>query len=204
MGASSELDRLLRQAGVIPYRRVGKVRVAHDPRTPAPTLGAALEAVRRFAATKDGYPEPAHETMVGWLNQGLKSAEACDDPIPAGVSPPAAPTDWLLGRCERYHFRLDAAAAGGLAFVASDGWNMQTISPLLPGWFVAACKMRRADLEAAVRARSDARRHDVHHPPPPDEHPATCPACQSPVWDREETGDLCPLAGCPYRGVADA
>lgn len=150
MAAREELNRLLKKAGVTPYRRVGKVRVAYDARCPRPTFAAAVEAVKAFApALVDEWGEPPGSLVSDWRTAGLTPADVCDDPCPRGIDPRTCDPAWLLARCERYHFRL-APAPDGMTGVPLDGWTMDAIRQSLPAWFVDACRARRAELVAAV------------------------------------------------------
>lgn len=153
MSAKAEFARLLKRAGVTPYRRVGKVRVAHDPRTPADTMAAAVAAVKRFAATLvDEWGEPTAATADYWKREGFKPLDVCDDPQPADVDPLACPVEWLVGRAARYHFRLTCPAPGRLLGVGIHGWDMADVRPLLPGWYAAASRARVAEIVAHVAA----------------------------------------------------
>lgn len=148
MAASDELARLLVKAGAVPYRRVGKIRVAHDPRTPADTLKAvfrAVEVMARDAALVDRWGEPPGNKVTEWRKQGLVPADVCDDPCPRDVDPKTCPAAWLVARCQRYHFRC-VPAPGGLAFEGTDGWELKSVVPLLPAWFTNACRTRRQEL----------------------------------------------------------
>lgn len=153
MSARHEFDRLLRRAGVTPFRRVGKVRVAHDPGTPGDTLKAAIEAVKRFApAHAETWPDATAEQLAEWKRQGLVVLSVCDEPCPRGLDPEACPVEILIDRCERYHFRLSVDRSGGLAFSALPGWTMAAVTPLLPAWFVEACRARRPEIVEALAA----------------------------------------------------
>lgn len=153
MAATDELKRLLDKAGVVPYRRVGKVRVAHDPGTPASTLAAAVAAVKNFSASLDGYDEPTPERMAEWQRGGFVPLDVCDEPPPRGVDPRTVDPAWLVDRCERYHFRPVPTATGSLSFEYLDGWTSGAVVPLLPTWFTAACRDRRPELVAVVSTR---------------------------------------------------
>lgn len=154
MSAKAEFARLLKRAGVTPYRRVGKVRVAHDPRTPADTLAAAVAAVKRFAVTLvNEWGEPTAATLDYWRREGFKPLDVCDDPHPADVDPAACPVAWLVDRAARYHFRLTCPEPGRLLGVGVGGWEMAAVRPLLPAWYAAASRARYADILAHVAAR---------------------------------------------------
>ncbi|MFO0796343.1 MAG: hypothetical protein U0804_02635 [Gemmataceae bacterium] len=149
MSAKAEVARLLKQAGVTPYRRVGKVRVAHDPRTPAATLEAAVGAVKRFApAMVDGWGEPTAAQEDYWRREGFRPLDVCDDPPAPDVDPMTCPVEWLVGRAARYHFRFTCPQPGQLLGVGLDGWDMDDVRPLLPRWYAAAARARRSDLIA--------------------------------------------------------
>ena len=179
--------------------------MAHHSRTPGPTLAAAVKAVRSFAPARDGFAEPTADQAARWRADGLRQAEACDDPCPRGVDPRTVDARWLADRCERYHFRLERGADGGLAFVPVDGWTMTAITPLLPRWFTDACGARRAELAVMVVPTLGVTRPraEVHHPPPPpaDDGPETCVTCRSHVWDREKSATLCDVRHCPMKGA---
>lgn len=151
MSAQHELNRLLARASVTPYRRVGKIRIVHDPRTPADTLAAAVEAVKAFAGTlADSWSEPSRATADQWQAAGLRPLDICDDPCPRGIDPLACNAAWLVARCGRYHFRLTSPEPGRLLGVPHDGWSMDAIKRLLPGWFVDASRRRVAELADAL------------------------------------------------------
>lgn len=154
MTATRELDRLLQKAGTVAYRKIGRVRLAHDPRLPGPTLAAAVAAVRAFApAHPDRWPEYTPADAPAWLARGITAArDVCDDPCPGGIDPALCPAEWLVARCARYHFRLTPAGPGKVIGVGLDGWDMAEVRKHLPGWFAAACRERLAELVAAVAA----------------------------------------------------
>jgi hypothetical protein len=156
MAVQDELKRLLARASVTPYRRIGKIRIVHDPRTPADTLAACVEAVRAFAATlADTWAEPSGKQAAQWHSAGLRPLYICDDPCPRGIDPMACNVAWLIARCERYHFRLTSPEPGKLLGVAHDGWRMGAIKPLLPVWFADAGRERMSELADAL-ARQEA------------------------------------------------
>lgn len=152
MAARDEFQRLAKRAGVHPYRRGGKVRMAYDPRTPNETVRAALEAVHKFAfGLVDVWGEPSTEQMAQWRAGGLVPADVCDDPLPNGIDPAVVPVGWLVERAARYHFAIDAVG-DGIAFRALDGWSMKDVTAALPAWYAVACKDRRAEIVAHVIA----------------------------------------------------
>ena len=152
MAATAELDRLLGRAGVIPYRRVGKVRLAFQPGTPGATIEAAAGAVKAFApAMVDVWGEPSAATAFEWKNRKLEPRDVCDDPCPADVDPMTIAVGWLIARCERYHFRLTCTADGFLSSIGLNGWKADTVKPLLPAWFADACRKRKDEITAALR-----------------------------------------------------
>lgn len=147
MATIDEFRRLLKKAGVTPYRRVGKVRIVHDRGLPATTRTAAIEAVRTFApALVNEWGEPTKEMTAEWDRLGLVVAEVCDDPMPAGLDPRICEPDWVYQWVERYHFRLTRPEPERLLGVAMDGWEMPTIKPLLPAWFIELSQKRYSDL----------------------------------------------------------
>lgn len=153
MGIRDEFDRLMRRAGVTPFRRVGKVRVSYDPRTPGDTIRAALDAVRKFAPSlAEGWPEMTGSVAGEWKAQGLTTVDVCDEPCPRGMDVAACPVEILIDRCERYHFRLSVTDSGTLTFTPVGGWSMSAITPMLPAWFVDACRSRRQEIVASLTA----------------------------------------------------
>lgn len=179
MSATGELKRLLAAARVTPYRRVGKVRAIYDPATPGETLAAALAAVRAFApAMVDEWGEPSGNWVSEQRRAGAAVAEVCDDPVPAGIDPAACPVAWLAERSARYHFRVVADGAGGIAFSPEGDWNMRAVVPLLPAWYVAACRERRPEIVAHVLATAQAS--------PAAHEPQTCRVCGRDVSDPED------------------
>lgn len=154
MSACNELKKLLDKAGVIPFRRVGRVRAVFDPRAPCETLDAALTAIRQMAGAlaEELSERPAGKPLEQHVSAGLQWADVCDDPHPRGVDPARCPVEWLVARAARYHFRIDPAPPDDIRFEALDGWNMRAVTPYLPAWFVAACKARRAEIVAHVNA----------------------------------------------------
>ncbi|QEL19501.1 hypothetical protein [Limnoglobus roseus] len=154
MSATSEFERLRRQAGVIPYRRVGKVRMAYSPQTPAATVDAAAKAVKTFAVRLvDQWGEPGSDVMRDWQRHGLTFRDVCDDPCPPDVDPQTVAAAWLVERCGRWHFTLHLTADGKVRGEAHSGWDMEQIRTLTPAWFVTAFRMRTADVEKEFRAR---------------------------------------------------
>lgn len=153
MTGASEFERLRRQAGVIPYRRVGKVRMAYSPQTPAATVEAAATAVRAFAARLvDKWGEPTPDETRDWQRHGLTFRDVCDDPCPPDVDPMAVPVGWLLERCGRWHFALRLTADGRVRGEAHAGWDMGQIRQLTPAWFAAAVRVRLAEVGRALAA----------------------------------------------------
>lgn len=158
MSANNELRRLLDKAEVHPYRRVGRVRVAHNPLTPKETLDAALAAVRKFAPVLvDAWGEPDGNQVHRWREQGMTVAEVCDDPLPRDVDPGACPIAWLVERAARYHFRIVGAPPADIRFEGADGWSLKSVVPLLPQWYTDACKARRAEIVAHLIAQTASR-----------------------------------------------
>lgn len=156
---STELDRLLKAAGVTPFRRVGRIRIAFDPRTAGRTIDAACKTVKAHALRYvDIWGEPAGSLVSYWRTEGLDVKDVCDDPHPLDVKPLACPVAWLVDRCPRYHFRLTVPEPGKLLGVglpdAEKGniWDMATIRQLLPGWFVEASRQRVAEIADHVAA----------------------------------------------------
>lgn len=148
MANVDEFWRLIRKAGVIPYRRVGRIRIVFDPALPAKTRAASIEAVRVFApALAHEWEEPTQADTSKWDRLRLLSADVCDDPVPPGIDLLTCTTDWILQWSEqRYHFRLTRPANDQLLGVAMDGWDMDKIRPLLPRWYVDLIKIRRQSL----------------------------------------------------------
>lgn len=147
MATIDEFRRLLKKAGVVPYRRVGKIRIVHDRDLPVPTRTAAIEAVKTFApALVNEWPEPTPEAMDEWDRHGMVVADVCDDPMPMGLDPRICEPDWVYRWIERYHFRLTRPAPDRLLGVAMDGWDMGKIRKLLPQWLIDLSQNRHQDL----------------------------------------------------------
>lgn len=204
MAARDEFQRLAKRAGVHPYRRGGKVRMAYDPRTPNETVRAALEAVLKFApGLVDVWGEPSAEQMAEWRAGGLVPADVCDDPQPSDVDPATVPVSWLVSRASRYHFAIDAAG-DGIAFRALDGWQMKDVTAALPAWYAALCKARRGEIVEYVAA--SAREAQA---PEEDIRPVTCSTCGKDATDPETRARLadpvfCPNSGKSYPETVDA
>lgn len=207
MGAVDEFKRLVGKAGAIPYRRVGKVRAAVDPRTPGPTLTAVLAAVKSFAQQLvDEWPEPDGQTAERWREKGFVPREVCDDPVPRGIDPNSCPVEWLVGRCSRYHFRLSLSAEGVLMADGADGFAYHTgVKPLLPAWYVEACNKRKPELAEyvgksarvlAAVAQADRPENVVR----PEQEPCQCELCKATVFSRPVPAALCDQRRCPFRG----
>lgn len=154
MSATAELDRLLKKAGVIAYRKIGKVRLAHDPRLPAQTLACAVDAVRAFGlAHPDHWPTYRPEDGPKWLKLGVTAVrEVHDDPCPPDIDPLTCDARWIVGRCARYSFRMTSPGPGKVVGVGIDGWDMAEVRKFVPDWFRVASGKRIAELAAIVRA----------------------------------------------------
>lgn len=159
MAAVDEFNRLLTRAGVIPYRKGGKVFVALDPRTPGDTLTAAVTAVQAFAGSQiNAWTEPTQQQRQEWTASGLQPRLVCDEPKPKDLDLRSCPVGDLVARCSRYHFRLSSTRPGELKFEAVDGWQMADVTKHIPAWFIDACRGRREEIIEAIR--SDAQ-HDL-------------------------------------------
>lgn len=197
MSAQNELKRLLEKADVTPYRRVGKVRAAHNPRTPADTLAAALDAVRKFAPVLvDAWGEPPGNLVSDWRDRGLSVADVCDDPCPRDVDPATCPVDWLVGRSARYHFRVLAVPPADVRFEGVEGWDLPKVVPLLPSWYVAACRDRRGEIVAHVNSAREAEATD------PEPESTRCKVCQAMLFTTD-TAMLADPAFCDRGGAKE-
>lgn len=201
MSAHTELKKLLKQADAIPFRRVGKVRAAHNPKSAPELLKAVFAAVQQFApALVDEWGEPNGNCVGKWREEGLSIAFVCDDPIPRDVNPVACPISWLVERCPRYHFRLAPAEPDSMRFEALDDWDIGKITPLLPGWFVSACKERRAEIVAHVQATA----RESSTPSQPegaseDSEGERCELCAATLYTTApEVQQMCHMILCPY------
>lgn len=204
MSARSELNSLLSKAEVFPYRRVGKVRVAHNRATPPETLAAATEAVSRFAPSLvDVWGEPEGSVINTWRDAGYAVLEVCDDPCPVGVDPQRCGVAWLIDRAARYHFAFVVTPAGelsmsGLPDEKGNAWDVKVVKQWLPGWYVSACKERRPEIVAHVSAR------EVETPTQPepssdDSEGERCATCSATVYHTgPEVQRMCHMVTCPY------
>lgn len=181
MAARDEFQRLANRAGIRPYRRGGKVRMAYDPRTPDETVRAAIAAVLKFApGLVDVWGEPTGEQMAEWRAAGLVPADVCDDPQPGDADPATVPVAWLVNRAARYHFAIDPAG-DGIAFRALDGWQMKDVIAALPAWYAAVCKSRRGEIVEHVHANTPREPAD----PEGDIRPVMCSVCGRHATDPE-------------------
>lgn len=214
MAVVDELARLLVQASVIPYRRVGKVRVVYDPFTPPETVQAAINAVKKFATANpslvDAWGEPTGHQVHKWRTEGFVVVDVCDDPCPRDVDPATCAIGWLIERCTRYHFRVLPAPDGNLAFEGIGTWDMKGVSPLLPAWFLSACRDRKPEIVAHLGPYQSVETLDTSGDPEPDcEPPAsreadsmTCHLCGKDASDPESRARLADPAYCDRGGAS--
>lgn len=193
MSGQNELLRLLGKAEVRPFRRVGKLRAEYRRGTPNETLQAAFAALKQFAGA-DVWPDLPELPEPERAALGVMVADVCDDPAPKDVDPATCPVTWLVERAARYHLRIIAVPPDGIGFDGADGWRLRDVTPLLPAWYTAVCRDRRAEIVAHVNAA-----HARQTAPDPEEE--SCRLCGADVSDPELRARLADPAFCDRGGA---
>ena len=157
MSTEARFNAKMWEAGAIPYRKGGRVRVAYTQDTPPATLEAMRAVVRKMAETlSDKWKEPTPADGQQWMRAGLRMLDVCDEPCPQEVKLTEVGVDWLVARCARYHFRLQISGEGNLEFVGVDGYQrddregkfgpVSGFLSLTPKWFLDALNARKAEI----------------------------------------------------------
>jgi hypothetical protein len=166
-GNAAQFYAAMKQHGMIPYRKGGRVRVAYTPNTPPTMLEILHRMVAKFAERlAEGWEEPTREETGQWFKAKLVTLDVGDEPCPPGVKLTEVGADWLAARAARYHFDLALTPDGHLDLVGHAGWTrddrqgpkgvVSGFLSLTPQWYLNALERRKAEVVEFLKARAPA------------------------------------------------